>query len=705
MTTIPSPNSIAPFQDSVSQSQTRVAWLAVCLAKAFLACWLLSYLVGALHAAFWFDGYPANGPFQLYDPLRRIAAGQRAGVDFQFFHGIGIPFLHYPLFRLFGGQSLQASELSRQFTSFFLFAATLGSFTWAAFRKSSVRVRGTAWISAALSVMVLELLFRRGAEPGHSLISGRSAMPIFAFALLQLELSDRVKALLTGCCIGCAFLFGTEHGISMTLALLAITAFALMQAFFAKTSAVAFANVKFVAIALGAAALTAATLLLSFCGLNGARGALHYNLMELPGDQFWFFASPPMPYLNNWQQLLFDHHVVLCFLPSLLLLSFLGIHLVRSRKLPLRLGSDWRALAGIMLIYGVLTAIPLIAILSRHYVFPQARIFVLVVVLGVANKAFAGDLKRLAGFSWFRGVKQSLAVAPVLLFSAASTLAGAVLLYHSVNTSWRLTNHLRNDPAPYSRYLDSHWNSFMAQSTALIDANRKRDHVSLWSEYAALLDAHYRTFQPAEDYIIHTVGTKRWQDYLKTFRKTDPEFVTTMTSQFSFAEWLQNERWEFYEDLLRNYRPLKNVEHDTIWQRRPGGWVLPNDNFRPIPFDPASHMVTLPAAQRDGQIVVVKIRYAVENPWRKLPLIGATPRFLAEPQGTPRNVAISFPPYRSEFQFPVKMVAGTPVALRFKVDTFFPNVRFRVNVVEVKNLEDEPGTSTLFTARVIPSRY
>jgi hypothetical protein len=51
------------------------------------------------------------------------------------------------------------------------------------------------------------------------------------------------------------------------------------------------------------------------------------------------------------------------------------------------------------------------------------------------------------------------------------------------------------------------------------------------------------------------------------------------------------------------------------------------------------------------------------------------------------------------------MVAGTPVALRFKVDTFFPNVRFRVNVVEVKNLEDEPGTSTLFSARVIPSRY
>src|ERR1700744_4668556 len=113
--------------------------LAMRLAQLFLLAWVLFYLVNGLKAAFWFDGYPVNGPFQLYDPLRRLAAGRHAGTDFQFFHGIGVPFLHYPLFWLFGGDSLQASELSRQFTSFLLFAATLGAFVWVTFRRAASR--------------------------------------------------------------------------------------------------------------------------------------------------------------------------------------------------------------------------------------------------------------------------------------------------------------------------------------------------------------------------------------------------------------------------------------------------------------------------------------------------------------------------------------------------------------------------------------
>ncbi|HEY1946964.1 MAG TPA: hypothetical protein VGG97_08165 [Bryobacteraceae bacterium] len=40
-----------------------------------------------------------------------------------------------------------------------------------------------------------------------------------------------------------------------------------------------------------------------------------------------------------------------------------------------------------------------------------------------------------------------------------------------------------------------------------------------------------------------------------------------MTSQFSFADWLQDERWEFYEDLLNNYRPVRQIKHATLWQR------------------------------------------------------------------------------------------------------------------------------------------
>jgi len=687
------PSSITVSTEASWFSDQRLERFAVRLAQVFLITWAVFYLVNGLKAAFWFDGYPVNGPFQLFDPLRRLAAGQRAGQDFQFFHGIGVPFLHYPLFRLFGGNSLQASELSRQFTSFLLFAATLSGFVCATFRRSATR-----WIAAAIGILAIEAVFHRAAEPGHSFVSGRSAMPIFAFAVLQLRLSNVVKGILVGCCIACAFLFGTEHGISMSLALMAVAGISVVQALLAKPFDLKslFGNVTLVLTALLTAGLGAAALFVAFCGAGGALKAVHYNLVELPGDQFWFFASPPMPYLKDWHQLFLDHHVILCFLPTYLLLAALAALLAVFWKKPLRLGRDWQALAALMLIYGTLTAIPLIGILSRHYVFPQLRIFVLVAFLLIANAAALPYKTPKAQFSWQR--------AGFLLPIVFGVMAVS-LLYQSASTALQLENHLKNDPAVYNKYLDTYWNTYMNRMTRAIDSNRTRGKISLWSEYAALLDTHYKSFQPAEDYIIHTVGQERWHRYLNTFRATDPEFVTTMTPQFSFAEWLQNERWEFYEDLLNNYRPVEQVEHATLWQRKTGAWVYPEQDFRALPFDANAQTVKLPVARAADEVVVVRIHYTVSNPWQKLPLLGATPRYLVTVHGTPRNLAISVPPYVNEFQFPVKLPVGQTVTLNFEVESFLPNASMRVDDIRMKPIASQPSTAVLFAQRIVPSRY
>ena len=45
-----------------------------------------------------FDSYAMDGPFQLFNSLRRIAVGQRIGDTFQFFHGPGIPYFFFPAF-------------------------------------------------------------------------------------------------------------------------------------------------------------------------------------------------------------------------------------------------------------------------------------------------------------------------------------------------------------------------------------------------------------------------------------------------------------------------------------------------------------------------------------------------------------------------------------------------------------------------------
>ena len=42
------------------------------------------------------DSYGANGTFQLYNPLRRLLDGEALARDFSFFHGVGVPLLHFP---------------------------------------------------------------------------------------------------------------------------------------------------------------------------------------------------------------------------------------------------------------------------------------------------------------------------------------------------------------------------------------------------------------------------------------------------------------------------------------------------------------------------------------------------------------------------------------------------------------------------------
>jgi hypothetical protein len=670
--------------------------LAVRASQFFLFAWLLVYLVNGVTAAFWFDGYPVNGPFQLFDPLRRISAGMKAGTDFEFFHGIGIPFLHYPFFWLFGKllgqQSIQAAELSRQFTSLALFIATLFAFVRTAFRNSAQR-----WIAAATVIGILEFLFPHVAEPGHSLVSGRSSMPIFAFAVLQTRLSSSWKAILIGCLIACSFAFGTEHGFSLSLSLAAVAALAIIQQIFLKPFSLSsiIGNTRFVAIAGAIAAIATPCLFFALCGISGTAKVLHYNLVELPADQFWFFGSAPMPYLHDWRQLLFDHHVILCFAPTAMLLVFLAVLLWKYRGISFQLGRDWQASAAAMLIYGSLTAIPLIAILSKHYTFPQARIFLLVAALifarsDVASSLFARTkrwLPRLAGS-----------------FSLLCCVAALLFLYHAVSNAAVLEQHRQNDHASFDKNIGEHWNSFMSGATQVLDKNRQRPTLSLWSEYAALLDAHYNNFQPAEDYIIHAVGPERWQHYLRMFRSTNPEFVLTMNSQFSFAEWLQNERWEFYEDVLNNYRPLAEVEHDTIWQRNAGPWILPSRNFQPVRLAAAGNSVSLPVLNQE-EMVVVKLQYHVVNPWHWLPLIGGTPRYVVYIDGTPRQMPVTLPPYMNVFEFPVKAPAGQTVSLRFQTDSFLPNADLRIDAVSTKLLPDSPGARQMFEPRRLPSLY
>ena len=689
-----------PVSQTPGESTER--W-AVRAAQLFLAALTLFYIVQAIKASLWFDGYPDNGPFQIFDPLRRIAAGQTAGRDFIFFHGIGTPYLHYPLFALFGGKTLIASELSRQLTSLLLFVLSL-----AAFVSVTLRGRAKQWIGAAIAVMFMEALFPLGAAPGHSLISVRSTMPIFAFAALQLEIRDGVKSTLVGLCVALGFLCGTEHGIALALALLIVSGVTVVQSAFSwqRNDRSAWLNVRFTGIALATAAIASTLILLVLCGgWDGSVKALRYNLVELPANQFWFFGSPALPYLRNWRELILNRHVIFSFAPTYFALAAIGWILVKSWNRRLRLGRDWRALAILMLTYGVFTGIPLLAILSRHYVFPMARILALTGLLvfansGLVNSTFADKrmpaiLRRLSeGRRW--------SAAGIAFVSPCVALAVA-LAFNSTTSAVALVRHARSGSFAYSRFLDSHWDTFMADSTRLIDSKRKRSEVSLWSVFSALLESHYAIFPPAEDYIIHAVGPQRWQHYLATFEQTNPEFVQTRTQEYDFQEAQQDEMWEFFEAVLDNYTPLQTVGHGLFWQRTDGPWRQPTTNFQNLKTDKNTNSVVLPLINSPGpdRIGVVRVHYRTFNRWAWMPLLGRTPRFLVGIEGSPRHLTVSIPPDQNQFQFPVQFRSGKPVTLRFLTDSLLPGVAFEPDEVQLKILDWQPAQSAIY-ARDIP---
>src|ERR1700753_3592902 len=108
---------ISPTQIT-TRPRPRGLYVAV-WALVVVGLFLLPFSI-AVETAMHFSGVAIDGPFQLYNAMRRIEAGFRPGVDFQFFHGLGMAYLHYPLYKLFGG-GLAGSEIGRELLSVVVF--------------------------------------------------------------------------------------------------------------------------------------------------------------------------------------------------------------------------------------------------------------------------------------------------------------------------------------------------------------------------------------------------------------------------------------------------------------------------------------------------------------------------------------------------------------------------------------------------------
>lgn len=662
--------------------------LAAAIDLSFLINWVAMAVVVGVSFGLIFDGEGGNGPFQLFNPLRRIAAGQRPGVDFQVFHGWGIPYLHYPLFWLFGG-TIHASEMARHLVTSALFVGS----TVAVFLAVTGGRRATLPLVVAAIILIdaTGLLFLN--KPGHALIGVRSTMPVLVFAVLLRPRRDLLHAALLGSCLGGGFLLGTEQGLAM------IVAWAFVQAVDRLRGGSRAHRAGHGALTWAAAAASIAIPLLLAGGPRGAAQALRYCLAEVMGDQFWYFGVPPNPYVRSWTQFIDDRAFLYPVLAGTLLLAVCLRLLIRARDPD---EERFARAASALMAYGLLSCGSYLGATIAHYVQPLERCILLVSLAGVY----------LFGQRVARESPSARRIGAVLRPCLPVVVLALILRGYPGGPAFDGLYHLKGLRA-YTRMLADVAREtdagrlgpisaeYLQQATAAIDADRgsARGPFTLWSTYAGLLEGHYGLFHPDTDYLIHVLGPARRAAYLANFRQVRPDYVQTMRkcSMGTYLDWLQDESWMFHDDVLRNYAVLGTTNRSVLWKRKTGPWVPPPASAASLKPRPGRRRIELPVRPDcpAGTIAVVHVTYSVRNRWRHLPLFNRLPRYLIVPSRTRITNPISLPPFETEWTFPLVLEAGTRPRLTLDTASLLGGAGFRIKALSWRYIEPDGATRAL----------
>ncbi len=91
----------------------------------------------------------------------------------------------------------------------------------------------------------------------------------------------------------------------------------------------------------------------------------------------------------------------------------------------------------------------------------------------------------------------------------------------------------------------------------------------LFSTYATAIETATNQFHPTGfDYIIHCMGDKQREEYLKVFNEGNFDYVTTVDKQnVPVSKWILNANWFFYRELYQHYKPVFSTDYNVFWEK------------------------------------------------------------------------------------------------------------------------------------------
>jgi hypothetical protein len=597
-----------------------------------------------------FDSYAMDGPFQLFNALRRISLGQRIGDTFQFFHGPGLPYLFFPAFAT-GGKTFVAAELSRQLVNSGLFVVS----TLVLMRAFAGSWRKGAALAVVATIVIIEFRLEALTYPLNSQLGTRATMPLFVAAHLLMRAPSRRADIERGVLLGLALLLGTEQGLA-SLAALALTraAVSLLRGGWqleAKRFAIE-------------AATAVATFLIVVVALAGTHtvSVLRFNFREVPQDQLWYFGAPPNPFLSRWSEIppmLADHVRWWITIGAALLIAVVQFWRARPEA------DSRQPMTNLFLVlYAVISLTSMLGLYMLVYAQPATRVGVFVLV------AWAYDV-------WRRGRDQLpdtlvkwrrvIPVAGVATLAILAYVRQPLVVFGVVRSAIHVPRDHILGPVPPR--MSDRWVATDVVGLSQVEQLRRQlgRTPTIWSTYAGLLEWQVGVLHPATDYIIHTLGPKRRSEYAEQFVALRPELVQTIRPSFTmYEEWLENTHWDFYRPLLERYDVSATGPWSYFWTLRPGPPPPKGDVILNMAVPPGALTVSAdPRLPADSVgLFEVRVRYRAHNPLKALPILGGLPRFFIDLPGSANRYVVSLAPYATERSFPVVVRGGTPFTLR-----------------------------------------
>jgi hypothetical protein len=656
--------------------------LTFVLSIGFIAL-VTQYYLRAVNYSLFFNELAIDGAFQLFNPLRRMAAGQIPGHDFQFFHGIGLVYLHYLPFSLLG-KNLAASELSRFFLSPLLFlVANLLFFLAVKFKKHIALI-----LTFATSFIFYYLLgFQSIYYPGNSLLGVRSAIPLISFSFLFFlyrtpSLYQKTKKFflfetLAGTLTALCFFFSIEHGISSFIGMSVVLLFFPIES--KKFLSRIFSYVIFLM-----------WYLIFLFGIHGLATyghvveCLKYELIDVPSDQFWYFGGPPNPFLGGLSKIYNFKAVIIKILFGV------GVLLPIFWKRYLQVKNKYKGAESLLLFllcYGIFSCIGYLGIAADTYTLPLARIelFLVLFLLFTLYQRFKYVL------FWLKPYKKYVHWAEWLV--AAIFLIVIGIRFWKIKYEYQLEVNSGNYAHEKTSgvYLNSEWWGVMKIAEQAIGKPGTIKNGQLWSTYSGLLEAEYGVFNPDTDYVIHALGKERREQYLEKFISTKPEYVTTIQNDyFQYEEWLQDTSWAFYSRLIQFYEPIARSNHRIIWKKKTNDFTFhPSWKYEATIQKSSVYELRVPQEIRDQKYpaIEVHVKYELHNSWKKIPFVGKLPRFILFPVNAVSTEGIVLPPYQNEWTFPIFLKNGEDPSLKLEVLPRFPGTQ-----LEIKKIEYSPIT-------------